>query len=116
MTPKEKITEGFLNEIKKISLGPTLSNDNEINNLVIMSSKNFIKLNPNITIDDLNNFIKNNGNSKKYDSFVDFFIEFYNVKSTKIIKEYLPELQNVKLSLPLISFSETDNHTILINV
>lgn len=110
-----KIVNGFLEEIKKISLGPLVNSESEINNLVTMSTSNFIKINPNITIDDLNTYIKNNGGSSIYDSFVDFFIEFYSIKSSEIIKKYLPELKDKRISLPIISFSEADDNIILIN-
>jgi len=111
---KEKLVNGFLEEIKKISLGPIANSTEEVNRLVIMSTKNFIRINPNITIDDLNTFIKNNGGLSTYDSFVDFFIEFYSIKSSEIIKKYLPEMYGKNISLPIISFSEAEENTILI--
>jgi hypothetical protein len=114
-TQKEKLVNGFLEEIKKISLGPLVNTDTEINNLVIMSNPNFIRINPNITLDDLNTFIKNNGGSSKYDSFVDFFIEFYSIKSSEIVNKYLPEMKGKTVSLPIISFSEAEGNTVLIN-
>jgi len=113
-TQKEKLVNGFLEEIKKISLGPIVNSNSEINKLVIMSTKNFIRINPNVTLDDLNTFIKNNGGSSVYNSFVDFFIEFYSIKSSEIIKKYLPEMYGKNVSLPIISFSESEDNTIII--
>jgi len=112
---KRKLVNGFLEEIKKISLGPLVNTDSEINNLVIMSTPNFIRINPNITLDDLNTFIKSHGGSSKYESFVDFFIEFYSIKSSEIVNKYLPEMKGKRISLPIISFSEAEGNTILIN-
>jgi hypothetical protein len=111
-TIKDKVLTKFLEELSKVSLGPLVNSNSEINILMILGTKNFIKLNENVTLEDFNTYLKSKGFRESYKSFVDFIIEFYSVKAIKIIKEISSESN---ISIPTISFSEAEGNTILIN-
>jgi len=110
---KEDIIKSFLQEIKNIDLG--VSETSENTKLVIGGNTKFIRLNPEVNLKQLNTFAK--GSNLQYESFIDFFIEYYSLRITSIIKK-VAKLNNIaskEIVLPIISFSPTENDTILIN-
>jgi len=78
--------------------------------IVTMANKNIILINNEITLDDLNLFMKNNGSVVQYDSFVDFIIEFYAIKASEILKEVG---ESPEASIPTISFTQNGNNIIV---